>query len=217
MIISAIFIFITKLLLNSKITFKGFSIFIVSLIFFVFAISQIDFSSISALDKIAFTFEQAKEIELTSKPDDNELAVMEIFTANRSTEIVSVLAKMNGPIDFIFGRGIGFTYPYESMAQDFSNPEYSNVHFTPLNLITKYGLIFYLVLAFYIAVILFRGNRKSKTSLFLILMCISIIVDSFFAYVIFVIPFFPIALGFIQANYKFNLNKYVWNSRWNIT
>lgn len=155
----------------------------------------IDLNSISAIEKYKWTYETFKssKVELTLKDDDG---IMGLLTAGRSSEVASALSTMETE-DYFLGKGVGFTYTLASESLEESVTGYSNVHFTPLSLITKYGVIFTFLFIFYIFNSLKGFKYNGALAIFFGLYVIGVLVDMLFAYVIFVDPILPLALGFL--------------------
>jgi hypothetical protein len=173
------------------------------------AIYSIDFKSlnISAIDKYTWTYELYLENDVQiNLEDDNEY--LDAISGGRMCEITGATSKMR-TLDYIIGRGIGFTYEYTNRNDDEFFPKYANLHFTPLSIITKYGLIFFAVLALYILHTLGGFRNSSALRIFFGLYVIGVSIDSLFAYVIFVDPLIPIALGYLSFNKYPNTGKRV--------
>jgi len=149
--------------------------------------------SFSAFEKYKWTY----DLFIENKDNlsiDNEF--VDIITAGRKSEFEGAIKSFK-PVDYIFGKGVGFTYSYFSMSENETYEGYGNLHFTPLSLITKYGSIFYVGLVFYMFIYLSKFNLKNKFLLAWSLYIVASFVDMFFAFTIFVDPLIPIGLGFL--------------------
>ena len=156
---------------------------------------KLDDENGSAIEKYKYTY------DLIVDNIDNIQIDSEVFnkiTAGRASEVVGVLEVMNSS-DYFTGKGIGFTYTYYSQTENEDITGYANLHFTPLSLISKYGLIFTLILYAYIFKSLHRFNSNSKYTLFFTLFVIGSLIDMLFAYSIFVDPLIPLSIGFLYS------------------
>ena len=167
-------------------------------LFLMLVIYITDFNSlnVSAVNKYIWTYELYIEngVQLNLEDDNHYL---DVISGGRLGEITGATKEMR-PIDYLIGRGIGFTYEYINPNSD-EFPKYANLHFSPLSIITKYGIIFFAVLVLYILYTL-RGFRNSSAlGIFFGLYVIGVFIDSFFAYVVFVDPLFPLALGSLSG------------------
>jgi hypothetical protein len=133
----------------------------------------------------------------------NNLDLINIVSGGRISEIEGAFKYFDTPFDFAFGQGAGFTYRwYQVDGLDFED-YHSNVHFTPAGIVSKYGFFFFLFLFIYI----FDTLRKTRISvkrydflsIFFYLYVIGALIDSFFAYTLFIEILLPIALGYLQA------------------
>lgn len=193
MLFGAIIIILTGQLRNLKnrLRFIQFFFLIVVTVYFMFHYFEIN--KTTAFNKYKWTYEKLSENMYD--PD-----VLDLVTGGRVGEFNSILKNME-PFDYVFGKGIGFTYKLESFG--YKNEEnHSNAHFTPLSIISKYGLIFYIVIMGYVIKTLIKSrkgkNKKDPLNLFCFLFIIGINIDFLFAYGFFTNKFFPFAIGYIN-------------------
>lgn len=138
----------------------------------------------------------------------NNTDLLDLISGGRMAEIEGSLRGIKW-YEYIIGRGSGFTYDLLSNTYGYVK-NHSNAHFTPVALITKYGILFYITFMIYIISTLIKArkglNRNNKYNLIVILITIGTLVDSCFAYVFFIDNFLPIGLGFLQVSIIYNLN-----------
>lgn len=179
---------------SNKLNFKtiGKGVIVVAMVFIL--INIIDRFEINAFQKYALTIDSIMNFQ-----NDEDIDI-DVTAAGRFDEIISSTANMDY-IDYVFGRGIGFTYEVGHRSVDETTKNVSNVHFTPIGIITKYGSLFYLLfMIYYINGMVFLTNSKMSTKNTYIL--IAILFDSFFAYTLIINTLIPICLG-----YNLNLKK----------
>ncbi len=119
-----------------------------------------------------------------------------LATAGRSEEIFAIIANMNW-YNFFTGLGAGFTYSY--MHWDGWMDGYANSHFSPLALTYKFGIIFMLCTYQYIwegVLTLLKGDDKFASMIALAI--IIFVVESFFAFNLFVEVFLPLLVALRQ-------------------
>ncbi len=126
--------------------------------------------------------------------------VLDLVSGGRMGEIESIYQEMNS-YDYLFGKGVGFTYELKSTGYG-DVKVHSNAHFTPLALISKYGVVFYILIMFYILFSLFRARNKYRKnewlSTFFFLYIIGVNIDFIFAYGFFTERLFPFAIGYLN-------------------
>jgi hypothetical protein len=187
------FLFQVYIKKNGKIFLYSF-LFIIILGFFI-SFLNLDDENGSALEKYKYTYDLIVDNIDKIQVDSD---VFNRITAGRASEVVGVLDVMNSS-DYLLGRGIGFTYTYYSQTENEDITGYANLHFTPLSLISKYGLIFTLILYAFIFKSLHRFNSNSKYILFFTLFVIGSLIDMLFAYSIFVDPLIPLSIGYLYS------------------
>jgi hypothetical protein len=200
LLISSSIIFILYQILIKK---KGKIILYIFVAFFSlsFLISYLGLNveGISAFEKYKWTY----ELYMDNKDDLNyDSEILNTLTAGRLAEIQGA-TKVMSPLDYIIGKGVGFTYTYFSQSLNEDMTEYANLHFSPLGIITKYGFIFYFVFMFYIFSSLTKFSTNGYLSILFGLYIIATLIDMLFAYTIFVDPIIPIALGFLTNRKRF--------------
>ncbi len=200
LLISSSVIFILYQILIKK---KGKIILYIFVAFFSlsFLISYLGLNveGISAFEKYKWTY----ELYMDNKDDLNyDSEILNTLTAGRLAEIQGA-TKVMSPLDYIIGKGVGFTYTYFSQSLNEDMTEYANLHFSPLGIITKYGFVFYFVFMFYIFSSLTKFSTNGYLSILFGLYIIATLIDMLFAYTIFVDPIIPIALGFLTNRKRF--------------
>lgn len=130
---------------------------------------------------------------------DDKAESLSSVSAGRDDEIDSVL-KIMDDLDYFTGLGIGFTYDLDN----FSNEGVSNLHFSPLSFLSKYGLIFtiFLYLFFIKQFLSVKKEFLEKDYIAAYATVVFVFLESFFAYAIFVTPILPVAMGYIYHYQK---------------
>lgn len=185
-LIGAIFTYITYIFIfNRKSFIRNLAVVLILSSGFFFVLNK--YSDNLAIRKLLYTFEIIETSENQSK--------IETVMGSRAVEIESIIKEMKGPIDYILGKGLGYEYKFEM--RDVSKMQ-ANAHFTPLSLLSKYGIVF--TLYFYVFFFSIFKNFKKTSDKYLttaIGTSVFVFIESFFAYAIFVTPIFPIALSYI--------------------
>ena len=165
--------------------------------FSIYSYFVIDFDNYLSIGKYIWTYDKLAEsgFDFTL---DNQL--INIASAGRLGEINAVASKMNF-VDFIIGKGVGFKYDYERLDGELVS-NYNNIHFTPLSLISKYGLIFFIFLSYYIFRNLKNISNYGYLNVFFGLYLIGLLMDMIFAYSIFIDSFLPIAIAYLAIPKK---------------
>lgn len=105
--------------------------------------------------------------------------------------------------DYILGKGVGYTYDLWNVNRTIlKDTNYGNNHFSPLSLVASYGLFFALVFYLLIFRNIYSGIKYCKSNKFMMWMLfvlISYTIESFFAFTVFIYPFFPVILGLIKS------------------
>jgi len=150
------------------------------------------FSDNLAVHRILYTLEQF------TSADDNMSRVSNVASV-RKLEVDSILREMNSVFDFIFGKGLGFTYYFENTG----NYERANAHFSPISFLSKYGIFFTIFIYSFLLSVLFK-RKKKYSSLYTIanITCLFVFLESFFAYALFVTPIFVVVFGYILNEQK---------------
>jgi hypothetical protein len=121
--------------------------------------------------------------------DDVIINISEISSA-RDTEIETLTSLMSTK-DYLFGKGVGFVYELEGY-----DTNVSNSHFTPLGLLSKYGIVFTVGLYLFIFFIMSKYKKETGDSI-AFLSIVFILSQSFFSYSLFVTPIMPVCLGYL--------------------
>lgn len=174
---------------------------IIAVIIYVIQASLID---LSALNKYVWTFQKLQKYGISN------MEILDQIGGGRFGEITSILNSMNW-WDYIFGKGIGFTYLLESTGYG-KVEEHANAHFSPISIISKYGVLFFLFLSFYFISCFKRFKSIMKNSLcdkitqqvaqISILILTALLIDFLFSYGVFTNFTLPIVIGFLQAKRK---------------
>ena len=194
LISSIIIIIYTQIRIIKKVPLKF--LLITTLVSFSFySYFSIDFDKYASLGKYIWTFEKLVESDFEFNLDNQ---LINIASAGRIGEIKAVVEEMNF-VDFIIGKGSGFKYDYENLEGELML-NYSNVHFTPLSLISKYGFLFFIFLSYYFFKSLKNIQNSGYLNIFFGIYLVGLLIDMIFAYAIFVDPFIPIALGYLSIS-----------------
>ncbi|RTE86061.1 MULTISPECIES: hypothetical protein [Gammaproteobacteria] len=127
------------------------------------------------------------------------------LSSGRFDEINAIMGEMSF-LDYIFGKGNG--YVYELRDPQGETLKVANSHFTPLALLSKYGVFFTVFFYLYIFKAI-TGVRKAanKHRKILYVSTLIFIFQSFFSYAIFVLPIIPVLIGGL-VSYKVNRGVY---------
>lgn len=156
-----------------------------------------------AFNKYNYTFEK---YELYKKTKD--LEILNHASGQRIQEITSGFYDFK-IIDYLFGKGVGYTYDlYNTSRSRLLKENYGNIHFTPASLTMSYGVLFMILIYSSVISILYKSRKlfksNGKTSIkILYFIVLSYFIESFFAFTLFIVPFFPICLGLL-SNYLKN-------------
>ncbi len=122
------------------------------------------------------------------------------ISSGRDEEIKAVLDIMRFP-DYFLGKGVGFTYNLIGEKE-----QISNLHFSPLSFLSKYGMLFTIFVYIYMIRILIPNrsllNNRNYVAAYGTIMFFFI--ESFFAYTIFVTPVLPVVIGYLLSLKKNN-------------
>lgn len=196
LISSIILIIYSQIKIIKKIPLKF--IIITSLFSFsIYSYFAIDFENYLAIGKYIWTYDKLVESEFDFNLDNE---IINLASAGRLEEINAASREMNF-VDFIIGKGVGFKYDYVRLDGELVL-NYNNTHFTPFGLIMKYGLIFFILLSYYIFKRLKNFSTYGFLNIFLGLYVIVSLIDMIFVYSIFIDPFLPIALGYLSIPKK---------------
>lgn len=193
-LIGAIFTFILFVFLFKK---KHFFKYVI-VVFFVIFINNYLFEKYSdnyAISRLNYTFQVIDESE-----DD----MLSTISGGRVDEIEAIIKEMDFPLDYLFGKGFGFVYfnRYEG-----NITETANAHFTPIGLLSKYGLFFTIFVYIYILGPLFKYKKVTFDKAFITAFgtVVFVFIESFFSYALFVTPILPVTIGYIlyrQSSYS---------------
>jgi hypothetical protein len=149
------------------------------------------FSDNSAVSRVTNTVTQIFE-------SDDKAESLSAASAGRDDEIETVLNLMND-LDYFWGKGIGFTYDLEV----YENDDVSNVHFSPLAFLSKYGLLFTILIYWFFIKQFFSFSKFYLTKEYIAAYAtvLFVFLESFFAYALFVTPILPVVMGYIY-NYQ---------------
>lgn len=188
-----------------KITIKKIGVLVMTclLVYIIAAVNWETMKQTAVLSKFTYTVESLSEYWETK-----DLNTLNIMSGRRLQEVMSGLHEFSAT-DYLFGKGTSYTFDdYSIDRTKIDREDVANIHFSPASLTASYGLVFMLI--FYAVFVRYirKGFKfakisQSKTLFTLSLFCTAIFIESFFAYVLFVIPLFPIAMGLIvnEVNY----------------
>jgi hypothetical protein len=173
---------------------------IIALVMFIWPQNDTIKSS-QAGNKLSYTLQEANV---------NDVSTLDKLTGGRFAEVESINETM-GPIDYLIGKGIGFTYTFKRGGEVIAE-EYGNAHFSPMSIISKYGSLFFILLSTYLLTgvkQIFNSNLNYKFFALFILGCM---VEYLFAYGIFIDKLMPLALGYLQFKNSAKINSIQLNS-----
>lgn len=129
--------------------------------------------------------------ELLSSGDLDSLTRL---SAGRFDEVITILKDMQW-IDFLYGKGNGYTY--ELMLLSGEMKEVTNAHFTPLGLLSKYGVFFTIFMYhfFYKKLSGFSVKASSVSEKIVYISVLFLFLESFFSYSLYVVSITPILIG----------------------
>lgn len=152
-----------------------------------------------AIQKYFNTINTYKEsdIDLT---DEESLQIIDKLSGGRYSEITSSIYSFNY-FDYLFGKGPGYTYQYSVEFSDLDSKSYSNVHFTPINLVSKYGILFSFLFFIYLILPIFKTYKSNYLHLLFSSLLLMYLIEMFFSFNVFVEPLIPFSLAFLTCNY----------------
>jgi hypothetical protein len=151
----------------------------------------------AALEKYVYTIQTIIESDIDLN-DEESIKILDVVSAGRIAEILSS-TNNSSTIDILFGKGPGYTYKYYGLNTEEENLGYSNVHFTPVNFLTKYGLFFTFFIFYYILSTIFTYKSVGDYRKLVTLILLMYLIEMFFAFNIFVEPLIPLCLGYLTA------------------
>lgn len=155
-------------------------------------------------NKISTTYEVASDAFSKATSLDNFFQQIE---PARYVEFVSLRDQING-LGVLFGNGYGFRYELEKdllMEYGFdtsTGSDISNAHFTPIAIVSKFGLLGLIVWSTYFLSILLSGMKNQKQNRFqyaCTLALASYLVQSLFAFGFFINLLVPFVLAVIST------------------
>ncbi|GAK99709.1 hypothetical protein JCM19314_894 [Nonlabens ulvanivorans] len=175
------------ILFQKKKIFKYLMLGIIGIIVFTVILEQ--FSDNNAIRRLTYTYEQ-----VTDAP--SLLEGLSAVSAGRDDEIDSIFALMTDEVDYLFGLGVGFTYDLGV----YVDKDVSNVHFSPLGFLSKYGMFFTLFIYYYLFNTLFSFNKRYVDRNYIVgySLFIFIFIESFFSYSLFVTPLAAVSIGYLK-------------------
>lgn len=150
-----------------------------------------EYSDNLAIRRLTYTFNQFIDSE-------NATEGVSAVSAGRDLEIETVLGLMDSPKDYFFGMGSGVSFNLNI----FPKKELSNIHFSPLSFIFKYGIIFTVFIYGFLLRELFSIRKQNIDRMYLAAYgtLVFVFIESFFAYALFVTSILPVVIGYL--NYK---------------
>ncbi len=148
----------------------------------------ITYSDNYAINRLMYTFKIAED-----NAEDN---IINSIAGSRAVEVELILKEMNSPLDYFFGKGLGFEYRFIFNETD---KMHANAHFSPVGLMSKYGIIFTIFLYIYLLKVILkvRKNKIDKAYISAFGACFFVFIESFFSYALFVTPILPVAFGYL--------------------
>jgi hypothetical protein len=180
-LVGAIMVLLYSIIITKKNRLKVLFLICLSSILIVFVFDR--FSDNIAISRVQNTID--KYIESGN---------IESIDSGRSEEIKRVMEDMDSLSDYIFGKGVGYTY------QLGENKKHANCHFSPIGFLSKYGIVFTLFIYAYFIMLFKKKHKKHldhlyKTALGVVYF---VFIESFFAYAIFVTLILPVAISYIK-------------------
>ena len=158
----------------------------------------------AALEKYVYTIQTIIEADIDLN-DEESIKILDVVSAGRIAEILSS-TNNSSTVDILFGKGPGYTYKYYGLNTEQENLGYSNVHFTPVNFLTKYGLFFSFFIFYYILSTIFMSESVGHYRKLITLILLMYLIEMLFAFNIFVEPLIPLCLGYLtNTTQKTNL------------
>ena len=182
------------------------AIFFLSSIYIIF---QDNVEETQAINKYKNSFNAISSYDF----EYDDLDLLNTISGGRISEIQGAFQDFDSPFEYAFGQGVGFVFRWYLSDNIIIQDNHSNVHFSPAGIISKYGLLFFISLYFYIFLAMIKSRLGWKKSnylhIFMFLYVIGVLVDSLFAYTLFIDIFLPIALGYLTIySKKNNLDDY---------
>lgn len=178
------------------------SIIVISLVLGSVAFSKVDLTQLTAFRKYRWSYKMIKEAK------DVDLELIDLILGGRVAEFVGIVRVMSVN-DYIIGKGVGFTYLLDSKSYGVEE-HHASAHFTPLSIVSKYGIIFYMFLSVFtvrsLARAFRRDNKDDLVMRFFILYVVAVNIDFIFAYGVFTNKFYPIALAYMNKSNSHNIN-----------
>ena len=200
---------------NFSFLLKKTSIFLFIFIVIFFITLIFGFNQIFENSKTKFLIDFLMENQV----DFTDQTQIKLITSGRSSEILSIIPNFKNIYDWLFGLGSGFYYQLDTLSEDYGIIDFKrNIHFSPLSLTYKYGLIFTIVFYLRILNLIFQFYKYSKNIMksseiifnySLIMYVLLTLMQSFFSFNLFVIPLLPITLSVINSRLSYlksNLN-----------
>ncbi|MFT6841573.1 MAG: hypothetical protein ACJASR_000335 [Psychroserpens sp.] len=181
--------FITFIILfRKRQIIKYFLLSIVGLIIMVVVFDK--FKDNNAIRRLTYTYDQVVDARTLEEG-------FATVSSGRDDELTSVFKLMEDDVDYIFGLGVGFTYDLGV----YIDKDVSNVHFSPVGFLSKYGLIFMLFIYFYLFKVLFSLNKKYTDYEYIVAYStfVFIFIEGFFAYNLFVTPLAAVSIGYLKS------------------
>lgn len=124
----------------------------------------------------------------------------------RILEVKGAMAPLiENPLYILIGRGGGYSYEYLDATGNFVK-ELHNTHFSPVAILSRYGIIYTFILYFFILKTIYINYRKmikNKLSLekqVLLIYVIASFINSFTAFTIYLDYLFILSLGLLNSN-----------------
>ena len=141
---------------------------------------------------------------------ENTTNIKDFFSSidiGRTFEVLSLWASLDSE-DLILGTGYGYRYEYDSLLSfegnvDFGDDTITNAHFSPIAVISKFGLVGFSVWSYYIFIhIIQRSKKTSKLEIACRFALISLLFQSLFSFGFFINMFTPVLIAMLSVPYE---------------
>lgn len=189
-----IFILGYRQFLNTKKNNLFFILVVIPLISYIFFYYS-DF--LSGVAKLVKTFDWEFITE------NSVAAIAQQVDRARYGEFVGIIKAMDIQ-DYILGKGFGFRFFWDGFEEArFMGRDHSNAHFTPIGILSKFGVLGTLLfLSLFVGTLIraYRQRQRDKLDYMNFLFLMGIYTQSLFAYILFNNPLIPIIMGLILSS-----------------
>lgn len=131
-----------------------------------------------------------------------------IYADPRVREVEGAIRPLvDEPISIITGRGGGYSYEYTDVDGNFEKTLH-NTHFSPVAVLTRYGIVYLAILYIFIIKTLYlnyrimKANRLSFELIVLLMYAVASFVNSFTAFTLYLDYLFILCLGLLNQNQR---------------